>query len=118
MSAKDQPADWLKRGGTSILKRGGDSSRPAESGRELAILAEVCNRVASGDLEARVPNLGAAPGAEAARTAVNRLLDVTDAYVRESGAALAAAAAGRYHRRFLAREIGRASCRERVCQYV
>ncbi|MER7278687.1 methyl-accepting chemotaxis protein [Dactylosporangium sp. NPDC000244] len=67
----------------------------------LLTLARVAERVAAGDLEARVPDLGPLPEAAAARDAVNGLLDVTDAFVRESGAALTAAAEGRFHRRFL-----------------
>ncbi|MBO3743241.1 methyl-accepting chemotaxis protein [Actinoplanes flavus] len=75
---------------------------PAET-QALAVLAEVVARAADGDLEARVPQLGDSPEAAAARREINRLLDVTDAFVRESGAALKASAEGRFHRRFLPR---------------
>ena len=37
------------------------------------------------------------------RNAINRLIDVTDAFVREAGASLTAASDGRYHRQFLVR---------------
>jgi len=67
----------------------------------LAIIADVCVRLAEGDLEARVPVTHASPSVETARTAVNRVADVMDAYVRESRAVLAAADGGRFHRRFL-----------------
>ncbi|GAA0801620.1 hypothetical protein Sya03_06870 [Spirilliplanes yamanashiensis] len=63
----------------------------------------MCRRAAAGDLEARLPAIGDSPAAIEARSAVNALLDVTDAFVRESGAALSAAAEGRFHRRFLTR---------------
>jgi methyl-accepting chemotaxis protein len=69
----------------------------------LALIARVCEAAAAGDFEQRVPVLGEHPAAERARDAVNNLLDVTDAFVRESGAALAAAAEGRFHRQFLTR---------------
>src|SRR5690606_32943054 len=67
----------------------------------VTVLADVVAKAAEGDLEVRVPHLGGAPELEAVRSGVNRLLDVVDSFVRESQAALAAAAAGRYHRRFL-----------------
>lgn len=67
----------------------------------LAVLADVCGRLADGDLEARVPVLDASVSVQTARTAVNRMADVVDAYVRESRAVLAAADHGRFHRRFL-----------------
>ncbi|MBB2947107.1 methyl-accepting chemotaxis protein [Actinoplanes lutulentus] len=69
----------------------------------LSIIEKVCTRVAAGDFENRVPKLGDDPQAEATRQAINRVLDVTDAFVRESGAALTAAADGRFHRQFLPR---------------
>ncbi|WP_281247295.1 methyl-accepting chemotaxis protein [Micromonospora pattaloongensis] len=71
----------------------------------LRTIAEVCQRAAAGDMEARLPSLGTAPDAVAARRALNHLLDVTDAFVRESGAALNAATEGRFHRRFLPRGL-------------
>ena len=63
----------------------------------------MCAAAAAGDFEQRVPRIGDQAAAERARDAVNNLLDVTDAFVRESGAALAAAAEGRFHRKFLTR---------------
>lgn len=67
----------------------------------LAVIAEVCVRLAEGDLEARVPVTQASASVQTARSAVNRMADVMDAYVRESRAVLAAADQGRFHRRFL-----------------
>ncbi len=64
-------------------------------------LAEVCLRAANGDLEARLTGIDdGAAGAETMH-AINHLLDMTDAYVRESRGTLAAASEGRYHRHFL-----------------
>ena len=67
----------------------------------LAVIADVCVRLAEGDLEARVPVTQASASVQTARSAVNRMADVMDAYVRESRAVLAAADQGRFHRRFL-----------------
>jgi methyl-accepting chemotaxis protein len=69
----------------------------------LRLVTEVCARAAAGDLEARLPPIGDSAEAQAARHALNGLLDKTDSFVREAGAALGAAAEGRYHRRFLQR---------------
>lgn len=69
----------------------------------LRLITDVCARAAAGDFEARLPSIGDAPEAEEARHALNRLLDKTDSFVREAGAALGAAAEGRFHRRFLPR---------------
>jgi methyl-accepting chemotaxis protein len=84
------------------VRRRSTAGAPADSSA-LRTIAEVCNSAAAGDLEARVPQIGDDPHAEAARQAVNRLLDTTDAFVRESGAALTASAESRFHRRFLPR---------------
>ncbi|WP_432512604.1 methyl-accepting chemotaxis protein [Kineococcus sp. SYSU DK001] len=72
-------------------------------------VADVCDQAAAGDLEARVAGV---PGSEAvpelARLAdsVNRSLDVSDAFVREAGEVLTAAADGRFHRRLLLGGLG------------
>ncbi|SNS02274.1 Methyl-accepting chemotaxis protein (MCP) signalling domain-containing protein [Geodermatophilus saharensis] len=67
-------------------------------------LTETCEAAARGDLEARavpVPGSEAVPDLVALQHGVNRALDVSDAFVRESRAALTAAAEGRYHRSVL-----------------
>jgi methyl-accepting chemotaxis protein len=68
--------------------------------RELLV---ACTAAADGDLEARVAPFDAEHGTELGelRRTINRLLDRTDGYVRESAASLRAAAEGRFHRRFL-----------------
>lgn len=95
---------WLAR-----ARRGG---RVAELEREVAAhraaldaIATACRAVAHGDLEARVPPVPAATehGFAPLRDDVNRALDVTDGFVREAGASLAAASAGRFERRFMQR---------------
>jgi methyl-accepting chemotaxis protein len=71
----------------------------------LKTLSEVCARVAGGDLEARVPMMSDDPAVVEVRTMVNRMLDVVDAFVRESVASLESASEERFHRRFLARGL-------------
>ncbi|AGZ40691.1 methyl-accepting chemotaxis protein [Actinoplanes friuliensis] len=81
----------------------------------LRLIAETCREAAAGNFEVRLPVLGDSPDAQAARDELNALLDITDAFVRESGAALGAAAEGRYHRRFLTRGM-RGSFRKAAAQ--
>ena len=90
--------------------------RRAEGGRrsdseELAVyrafveqLTRTCQAAARGDLEARSrPTDGVAdvPQLQALNDGVNRVLDISDAFVREASAALTSAAAGRFHRSVL-----------------
>jgi methyl-accepting chemotaxis protein len=72
----------------------------------MYMIADVCRQAAAGDFEARVPRLGDSDAAAEARLAINELLDRTDAFVREAGAASAAGAAGHFYRRFLAGGMG------------
>lgn len=69
----------------------------------LSRISEVCQHAALGDLEARI--IGVDPDDPAADVLnnLNHMLDLTDAYVRESRGALGAAAKGAYYRRFLER---------------
>jgi methyl-accepting chemotaxis protein len=71
----------------------------------LRIIAEACKHAAAGDLEARAPSLGDTADAIECRNAINGMLDLSDAFVREAGAASAAAAEGRFHRRILTRGL-------------
>jgi len=77
---------------------------PDESSADaVRVLLAACAAAADGDLEARVAPIDVEDGTELAelRRTINRLLDRTDGYVRESAASLQAAAEGRFHRRFL-----------------
>lgn len=69
----------------------------------LAQLAATCDRLSRGDLETRVPPLPGPEQLEQVRWSINHLIDVTDAFVRESGATLAAASENRFTRQFLIR---------------
>ncbi|AEE45892.1 methyl-accepting chemotaxis protein [Cellulomonas fimi] len=71
-------------------------------GGALAPVVATLRRAAGGDLEARVPEL-ADPALAELGDGLNALLDVVDAFVRESGAALTAAAEGRFHRTLVER---------------
>jgi methyl-accepting chemotaxis protein len=67
-------------------------------------LVDTCDAAARGDLEARchpAVDVTGIPELEALQRGVNRVLDVADAFVRESSAALTAAAEGRFHRKVL-----------------
>jgi X-X-X-Leu-X-X-Gly heptad repeat protein len=87
------------------------SARGRSATEELAIyrafvtrLTETCEAAARGDLEARLqpmPEAASIPQLTGAHHSVNRVLDVADAFVRESSAALTSAAEGRFHRRLL-----------------
>lgn len=77
---------------------------PEDLQADLDTIGEILTAVAEGDLEQRVPPV-LSPGMAPLRASFNRVLDVIDAYVRESGATLAAAAEGRYHRQLLTRGL-------------
>jgi methyl-accepting chemotaxis protein len=81
----------------------------ATSGAEpwIARAVEVCERAARGDLEARMTGMDASCPEPLQRLfdSLNDALDVFDAYVRESRAALDCAAKERFHRRVLPRGL-------------
>ncbi len=59
----------------------------------------VCNAIADGDFEARITNITEKGAAGELLWAINRMIDRSDAYVRESRASLEYVAAGKYFRR-------------------
>ncbi|MCC6390110.1 MAG: hypothetical protein IT167_05880 [Bryobacterales bacterium] len=69
----------------------------------MAEIAAVCERIAEGDLEARL--IGAPEEETLRRTviAINAMLDQTDAFVREAGVSLDCASKKRFYRRFMLR---------------
>ncbi len=90
------------------MRRRGTSAEIAACREELdhyrkavGTLTEAFGQVAGGNLEARIAPLFGPPELSSLRADVNRSLDLMDAFVRESGATLTAAAEGRYHRQFL-----------------
>jgi methyl-accepting chemotaxis protein len=68
-------------------------------------LVDVCTRAAAGDLEARICRSPEDAELAALANAINRLLDISDAYVRESAAAMEHCARGQYHRPILQRGL-------------
>ena len=77
----------------------------------LAHAVEVCEAAARGDLEARLIGYGGrADEMGRMALAINHLLDLTDAYVRESRASLEAARDGRFYRRVLQRGLRGTFC--------
>lgn len=69
----------------------------------IALLTRAIGEMSAGNLEARVPEPPGPAELQGLRSGINHALDVMDAFVRESGASLTAAAEGRYHRQFLVR---------------
>ncbi len=98
---------WRHRnGGRAAAQAPPDAAQELVELKEaMAALSEACRRVASGDLEVRLATVGV-PEVDQLVVQVNRLVDMTDAFVREAGAVLSAAGEGRFHRRFLARGMG------------
>jgi methyl-accepting chemotaxis protein len=92
------------------LRRDADGA-PRNDAEELALyrafvrqLIATCEAAAKGDLEVRSRRTDEAtslPELLALHHGVNRVLDISDAFVRESSAALTSAAEGRFHRRLL-----------------
>ncbi len=62
---------------------------------------EVCTRASKGDLEARILNIDETSDMAQMLHAINHMLDMTDAFVREASASLSFAADGKYFRRVL-----------------
>ncbi|MGD1878915.1 MAG: methyl-accepting chemotaxis protein [Kiloniellaceae bacterium] len=74
--------------------------------RALARVASATQALArSGDFSQRVPSCAESPDVEALRNSINHLVDVTDAFVREAGAAMQHVAAGKYFRKIILRGL-------------
>ncbi len=86
------------------------SARPADATEEiqqyrklLEQATETCERAASGDLEARMLHCHGSVEVERLADAINHMLDMTDAFLREVGASLECASMGKFYRRVLLR---------------
>lgn len=82
---------------TETAQRTLDNSRGSPSVLERA--TSICREASQGDLEARLT--GVSDNDQAFASALNNLLDVVDAFVRESKASLECAAQKRFHRKFV-----------------
>jgi methyl-accepting chemotaxis protein len=69
----------------------------------LALATDTCERAANGDLEARMLHCRATKETERLANAVNHMLDMTDAFLREVGASLDYASRGKFFRRVILR---------------
>jgi methyl-accepting chemotaxis protein len=69
----------------------------------LERLIAVCTRAAIGDLEARATEIASLGALGPLANAINQLLDMADAFVREAGAAMRECSADRFHRPVLLR---------------
>lgn len=81
------------------------AAREADLRHALDLIDATLSAVAEGDLEARLGELPAGTGSDGMRQRINRAIDLADAYVRESAAALETAAAGEHYRRILKRGL-------------
>jgi methyl-accepting chemotaxis protein len=69
----------------------------------LTLATETCERAANGDLEARMLHCHASAETERLANAVNHMLDMTDAFLREVGASLEYASRGKFFRHVILR---------------
>lgn len=72
---------------------------------EVARIADICERAAKGDLEARITHIPADPEAGRLCRAINHMLDIADSFVREAAAAMENCAHERFHRPILLRGL-------------
>ena len=64
---------------------------------------ETCERAANGDLESRMSTCHARAETERLANAINHMLDMTDAFLREAGASLENASKGKFYRHVILR---------------
>lgn len=71
----------------------------ADYGRWILTATDVCRRAADGDLDSRILSIDVDGELGEMLHAINHLLDMTDAFIRESTATLEAASRDEFHRR-------------------
>ncbi len=75
-------------------------------GRSIRAVAAAADEIArSGDFNLRIMKGKSSADAEVLRHAINHLVDVTDAFVREAGASMQHVAAGKYFRKIILRGL-------------
>ncbi len=90
--------------GDTLRRNNGDGRRRAGISmyqKAFAKAKEVCRQVAAGNLEARITEIEEFGELIGFLDSINNVLDLTDAFVRESGASLEYASQGKYYRPFL-----------------
>lgn len=92
--------------GTVNAEKTNSTDLPWEA--RFAAMADICERAARGDLEARLIGYASDPLLGPLSTSINHLLDVSDAYVRESSAAMHACSQGYYERPILCQGMNNA----------
>ncbi|MFO7482872.1 HAMP domain-containing protein, partial [Oceanibaculum nanhaiense] len=75
------------------------------STRRLGEMIEVCRRVGDGDFEARLLHVPARGDIGRLMHAINNLVDVTDAFVREAGASMEHVRDNKYYRKIAVRGL-------------
>lgn len=73
--------------------------------KSIVDLADICDRAAKGDFEARVLHTGLGGDLARVGNAINNLLDISDAFVREAGASMNYVSRGKYFRKILTRGL-------------
>jgi len=73
--------------------------------RRLQSITQICERAAQGDLEARITGLAGDPEWQPLASAINRMLDLADSFVRESAAAMDHCSRDLYYRPVLLRGL-------------
>lgn len=72
---------------------------------QMKQIGTVVDRVVQGDFEARLLNIDEAGAVGQLSHGLNRLIDITDAFVREAGASMESAAQGKYFRKVMVRGL-------------
>lgn len=89
--------------GSSVALQESPDPRPARE--DLGAIADVCERAAAGDLEARIVGMGAEGDLGRVCRAINAMLDLADSFAREASAAMEECSRDRFHRPILLRGL-------------
>jgi methyl-accepting chemotaxis protein len=84
-------------------RTGSSETELANLHQQLAVAAETCELAAAGKLEARILHIQGSGEIARLSHAINHLLDMTDAFLREAGASLEYTSRGKFFRRVLLR---------------
>jgi len=79
--------------------------RDEKTTQRIWAITQICDRAAQGDLEARITGMGDDPDWQPLASAINRMLDIADSFVRESAAAMDHCSRDLYYRPVLLRGL-------------